>query len=187
MLRRGQQIDTYPPPPDISLVREYPGLDIHIPDYEMAAILFKNAQAVKGLPWFVQGRYDTLGLDSTVQLDRTVHLSYVIDFLHFSNVNLTMEVLGANKVSSRYKFRDFRGTTAVPAGWQALLETRCQDDQDNSASQGLNYTLRESEEPQGNYAWIINEVMPRFGSEIAKNATIKICKSSMLCDLIVGN
>jgi len=29
------------------------------------------------------------------------------------------------KVSFRYKFKDFLGPTAVPAGWEALLETSC--------------------------------------------------------------
>ena len=187
-LSGGQQIDTYPPPPDISVAPEDTEFHYRLPDYEMAAILFKNAQAVKGLPWFIQSTYRTL------ELNHTGHLSYAMDFLRFSNVNLTMEVLGANKVSSRYKFRDFQGTAMVPAGWQALLETRCQDDQDHGASQGLNLTLYESLAtiPQGgiSHTWISNEAnffVPKIGGKTSRNATTTICKSSMLCDLMVGN
>ncbi|KAF8423518.1 hypothetical protein EV426DRAFT_700130 [Tirmania nivea] len=48
-----------------------------------------------------------------------------MDLSPFSNENLAMNVSEGNKVSFRYKFRDFRGKTAVYSGWEGLIETQC--------------------------------------------------------------
>lgn len=73
---------------------------------------------MKGLPW-LRDEYSWDDHGSAETLIATMNISY------FENANFTMEVLDANKLSFRYKFRDFRGTTAVFAGWEASLETSC--------------------------------------------------------------
>ena len=49
-----------------------------------------------------------------------------MDISLFSNPGLTMEVTEGNMVSFRYTFWDFRGTTAVSAGWVGFIQTQCQ-------------------------------------------------------------
>ena len=49
-----------------------------------------------------------------------------MDIALFSNLDLTMEVTEGNTVSFRYSFRDFRGATAVFAGWVGFIQTQCQ-------------------------------------------------------------
>ncbi|KAF8423516.1 hypothetical protein EV426DRAFT_700129 [Tirmania nivea] len=87
--------------------------------------LCEVAQAVKGLPWLqdeylgTRTEYAWNYRGSHEILNATMNISY------FENANFTMDVWDGNKVSFRYKFKDFRGTTAVLAGWEALLETSC--------------------------------------------------------------
>jgi len=45
----------------------------------------------------------------------------------FANDNLYMVHSGGDTVSFRYKFRDFKGETPVFTGWEAVLETHCQE------------------------------------------------------------
>ena len=75
---------------------------------------------MKGLPWlWDEDEYAWDDHGSPEILIATMNISY------FESTNFTMQVLDANKVSFRYKFKDFRGATAVFAGWEALLETSC--------------------------------------------------------------
>ena len=44
------------------------------------------------------------------------------DISYFANPYCTMEVSDENTLTLRYRFKDFRGTIEVPAGWDARLE-----------------------------------------------------------------
>jgi len=79
------------------------------------------AQAVKGLPWLQEG----VGNSAWNYTSRPEILNETMEIKYFANPNFTMALHG-NTVSFWYKFRDFRGATAVFAPWEALLETRCQ-------------------------------------------------------------
>ena len=101
---------------------------------------------------------------------------------HFSNANLTMEVLDGNTVSFRYKFQDFRGINATPAGWEALLKTSCQRFESvdmviplatsNFTKYPVFYHMR--------YRWIYSEHAGRlsndFSTQIPRNETVQMCK-----------
>ncbi|KAF8423514.1 hypothetical protein EV426DRAFT_717345 [Tirmania nivea] len=110
------------------------------------------AQAVMGLPWLLEGAGNSAWdyNDNLEMLDATMDISY------FENDNFTMKVLDGNTVSFQYKFQDFRGTTAVFAGWEALLETSCRRlDTTLNVSIPL-HTINTDEYPRigGDFRWI---------------------------------
>ena len=77
---------------------------------------------MKGLPWFLSRLNQ-----SSPYLDNPQVTSFAMNISHFSNANLTMKVLDGNMVSFGYKFWDFRGAVAVPAGSEVFLQTCCQE------------------------------------------------------------
>ena len=84
--------------------------------------LFELAQNAKGLPWLLSRLNRTSPYLGNPQVT-----AFAMNISHFSNANLTMEVLDGNVVSFRYKFWDFQGTVAVPAGTEAYVQTYCRE------------------------------------------------------------
>jgi len=101
----------------------------------------------------------------------------------FASTNFTMEVLQGSTVSFRYKFKDFRGTTAVFAPWEALLETRCQSLNTTMKVDIPLYTINTTEFPgfEGDFRWI-----HRLDDRPREEPT-QLCKSSagLLVSLIM--
>ena len=131
---------------------------------------------MKGLPWFFP-RTDYYYLNTSTTI------TYAMNISHFSNGNLTMEVLDGNKVSFRYKFQDFKGVAATPAGWEALLKTSCQ--RFDSAGDMVipiatsNFTTYPGFNGSS-YRWIYSEPLGRlsndFSTQIPRNETVQMCE-----------
>ena len=86
-----------------------------------ASSIWGVAQAVKGLPWLLEG----VGNSTWNYTTRPHIMNDTMDIKYFENHDLTMDVDG-NMVSFRYKFRDFQGINIVLAPWEAILKIRCQ-------------------------------------------------------------
>ncbi|KAF8423525.1 hypothetical protein EV426DRAFT_601855 [Tirmania nivea] len=87
--------------------------------------LCEVAQAAKGVPWLEDDSAWDVAAKANNDKDNQRAIVTMMDISYFANDNLTMNVLDGNKVSFRYKFKDFRGTTSVSSGWEAVLETSC--------------------------------------------------------------
>jgi len=153
----------------------------------MSNALFELGQTVKGLSWLADPWID-------VDHDHADHAeSQTMDISVFSNANLTMKVSDGTKVSSRYKFWDFRGAIAVFAGWEGLMETHCRRFE----------TTRDLVIPLGSgnftkyplprdYRWIYPDSrnwIPRwsnyskYGGPDPRHKVIYFCKSGSACQL----
>ena len=114
-----------------------------------ASSIWGVAQAVKGLPWLLEG----VGNSTWNYPNR---LNDTMDIKYFANDNLTMNVDG-NTVSFRYKFRDFQGEDIPPAPWEAVLKTRCQilkSTLNVDTPLTSNTTIKDFELKKGNLRWI---------------------------------
>lgn len=128
----------------------------------------QTAQLQQGLPW----------------LESHLHLFPSGDISYFAkpDFNFTIiQVSDRQTISFRYKFKDFQGTNATFAGWEAHIETSCQaaetTNNDTVPISAFNFT------DPGSYRWIypldLNGITEEYDSEnsVLRNSTIKICKS----------
>lgn len=85
--------------------------------------LCEAAQLLHAPPWLTPSfPWKRLGINETT----AAALAPFMNISYFAHDNLTMDVTDGNKVSFRYRFNDFRGTTAPFAQWEAFLEMSCQ-------------------------------------------------------------
>ena len=133
-----------------------------------ASSVWGVSQAVKGLPWLLEG----VGNSSWNYPTRPDILNGTMDIKYFANDNLTMNVDG-NTVSFRYKFRDFQGENIVPAPWEAVLKARCQilkSTLNVDTPLTSNTNIKDFELKKGNLRWI-NRLQ-----EGAREEPIQVCK-----------
>ena len=143
--------------------------------------LCEVAQLVKGLAWLVPGPPRNLSAMSQDTMIAATNLSY------FENPNFPMKLLPRNKVSFRYKFKDFRGTNAVPAPWEGLLETRCRHFQPTQNLSlplaSANFTKYPLTAGSHSYRWIspnLNFTNGTMGTYIPpRQGKIQVCKLEM--------
>ena len=140
---------------------------------------------MEGLPWPDLFRID----------DINPYTNYSGDISYFAKPNFPIQVLDGNKVSFRYKFKDFYGTTTVFAGWEARIETTCQSVTRDSVPLITPGRLTGS----GNlYQWIYPSAQILNGStgleysdvsqvSSVRNGTIQICKSDAGNYTLVNN
>ncbi|KAF8423515.1 hypothetical protein EV426DRAFT_115312 [Tirmania nivea] len=126
------------------------------------------AQVVKGLPWL---EYES---DWDVAVNKTKHnqtaIMTMMNISYFENNNLSMDVLDGNKVSFRYKFKDFKGNQTVVSGWEAVLETSCRS---LKGTEHLPKTTNFTEYPRvkSSYRWIFPQ---NYDSSVVRTETIQM-------------
>lgn len=132
--------------------------------------IFQMAQIEKGLPWFVERTNSSLPY-----LNSPEATSFAMNISHFSNDNLTMEVLGDNTVSFKYRFQEYQGDTrGFSSAQPALLETSCQE-----FSQDVGNILTTSNTTlyvkYGSYRWISQLFLNQLENDyVPRNATIQM-------------
>ena len=139
---------------------------------------------------FAGDAYETVG-----DIYIAENISYITENVsYFAKPDFPIQVLDRNKVSFRYKFKDFHGTTTVFAGWEARLETTCQHVTLDSVPLKTLNIIQSEEVFQWIYPFdlILNGSTGLEYSNISqdssvRNGTIQICKSGTSNYTLVNN